>query len=59
MAQLIFCNRDSCIHNTSGIACTLSQINLETESFIDCLSSRIVECVVCKDYKGKESDGTD
>ena len=59
MSQLILCNRDSCIHNTSGIACKCSQVNMEEESFIDCLTSKIVQCSVCKNYKGKESDGTD
>lgn len=59
MSQLIFCNKDSCIHNTSGIACKLSQINLETESFIDCVTSRIVRCPVCKDFKEKSTDEID
>lgn len=58
MSQLIFCNDDTCVHNTSGIACKRSQINLELESYIDCVGAGIVKCVVCKDYKGKE-DGTD
>ena len=54
MAQLVFCNDDTCVHNQSGITCMLSQIDLEVESFIDCLSSRIVQQVICKKYKGND-----
>ena len=58
MSQLVFCNDDTCIHNQSGIACTLSRVNMEKEHAISCDNNKIQCYVICRDYEGEE-DGTD